>query len=229
MAIASGRGGGERKLGRREIRLGNRERVARWAEVQGEGRDGRVGREGGKLGNVGQWEDGRRGEGDWGGPWGDGERGGGRCEQGRELGAVVVALGSGGGGRWTNGGGGNGIGARGGSGHGGDSGGGGGGGRSPSSIFLEQPLEREFTPFLLQMMARVCGGEGEGEGPFPSYRAQNGPRGERAHLRSMTQSLNMLIEIRRFTKKKGFTSRIPNREEPTRKPKTEREYKQGPA
>ena len=35
---------------------------------------------------------------------------------------------------------------------------GGGGGRSPSSIFLEQPLEREFTPFFLQMTARVCGG-----------------------------------------------------------------------
>ena len=44
--------------------------------------------------------------------------------------------------------------ARGGS----DIGGGGGGGRSPSSIFLEQPLVREFTPFFLQMMAMVCGG-----------------------------------------------------------------------
>ena len=31
-------------------------------------------------------------------------------------------------------------------------------GRSPSSIFLEQPLEREFTPFFLQITARVCGG-----------------------------------------------------------------------
>ena len=37
-------------------------------------------------------------------------------------------------------------------------GGGRGGGRSPSTIFLEHPLEREFTPFFLQMMARVCGG-----------------------------------------------------------------------
>ena len=36
--------------------------------------------------------------------------------------------------------------------------GGGGGGWSPSPIFLEQPLEREFTPFFLQMTARVCGG-----------------------------------------------------------------------
>ena len=36
-------------------------------------------------------------------------------------------------------------------------GGGGGGGRSSSPIFLEQPLESEFTPFFLQMMARVCG------------------------------------------------------------------------
>ena len=38
------------------------------------------------------------------------------------------------------------------------SGGGGGGGWSSSPIFLEQPLEREFTPFFLQMTARVCGG-----------------------------------------------------------------------
>ena len=37
-------------------------------------------------------------------------------------------------------------------------GGGGGGGWSSSPIFLEQPLEREFTPFFLQMTARVCGG-----------------------------------------------------------------------
>ena len=35
---------------------------------------------------------------------------------------------------------------------------GGCGGRSPSSIFLEQPLERDFTPFFLPMTARVCGG-----------------------------------------------------------------------
>ena len=48
------------------------------------------------------------------------------------------------------------IGARGGGGVGGGRGGGGGGGRSPSSIFREQPLEREFTPFFLQMMSRVC-------------------------------------------------------------------------
>ena len=33
-----------------------------------------------------------------------------------------------------------------------------GGGRSSSPIFLEQPLEREFTPFFLQMTAKVCGG-----------------------------------------------------------------------
>ena len=38
-------------------------------------------------------------------------------------------------------------------------GGGGGGGRwTPSPAFLEQPLEREITPFFLQMTARVCGG-----------------------------------------------------------------------
>ena len=33
-----------------------------------------------------------------------------------------------------------------------------GGGRTPSPAFLEQPLEREITPFFLQMTARVCGG-----------------------------------------------------------------------
>ena len=37
-------------------------------------------------------------------------------------------------------------------------GGGGGGGWSSSPIFLEQPLERGFTPFFLQMTARVFGG-----------------------------------------------------------------------
>ena len=40
----------------------------------------------------------------------------------------------------------------------GGSGGGGDGDRSPSSIFLEQPLEREFTPCFLQMTAKVCWG-----------------------------------------------------------------------
>ena len=40
----------------------------------------------------------------------------------------------------------------------GDGGGGGGGGWSPFLIFLEQPHERENTPFFLQMMARVCRG-----------------------------------------------------------------------
>ena len=35
---------------------------------------------------------------------------------------------------------------------------GGGGGWTPSSAFLEQTLEREITPFFLQMTARVCGG-----------------------------------------------------------------------
>ena len=32
----------------------------------------------------------------------------------------------------------------------GGGGGGGGGGRSPSPIFLEQPLEGEFTPFFFK-------------------------------------------------------------------------------
>ena len=35
--------------------------------------------------------------------------------------------------------------------------GGGGASWSSSLIFLEQPLERKFTSFFLQMMARVCG------------------------------------------------------------------------
>ena len=63
-------------------------------------------------------------------------------------------------------------------------GGGGGSGWTPSPAFLEQPLEREITLFFLQMTARVFGGGG----PFPSYRAHNGPRGERAHLRPTTQN-----------------------------------------
>ena len=42
----------------------------------------------------------------------------------------------------------------------GDDGGGGSidGCWTPSSTFLEQSLEREFTPFFLEMTARVCGG-----------------------------------------------------------------------
>ena len=63
-------------------------------------------------------------------------------------------------------------------------GGGGNGGWTPSPTFSEQPLEREETPFFSQMMARVCG-----RIPFPSYRAQGGLRGERAHLRPMTLNL----------------------------------------
>ena len=41
------------------------------------------------------------------------------------------------------------------------------------------------------------------------------------------QNLNILIEIR-FTKKKGLTNRISKREEPTRKPKREREISEDP-
>ena len=41
---------------------------------------------------------------------------------------------------------------------GGRRGGGGGGGWTPSPAFLEQPLEREITPFFLQMTARVYEG-----------------------------------------------------------------------
>ena len=39
--------------------------------------------------------------------------------------------------------------------------------------------------------------------PFPSYRAHNGPRGERAHLRPTTQKPNMLIE-NKFHKEEGL-------------------------
>ena len=51
-------------------------------------------------------------------------------------------------------------------------------GWTPSLTFCEQPLGREETPFFSQMTATVCGGGC----PFPSYRAQDGLRGERAHL-----------------------------------------------
>ena len=64
-----------------------------------------------------------------------------------------------------------------------------GGDWTPSRAFLEQPLEREITPFFIQITARVYGG-----GPFPSYRAHNRPRGERAYLRPTTQHLKILIE-----------------------------------
>ena len=49
------------------------------------------------------------------------------------------------------------IGSRGGGGSMGSCGNG-GGGWSPSSVFLEQSLEREISPFFLQMTSRVCGG-----------------------------------------------------------------------
>ena len=58
-------------------------------------------------------------------------------------------------------------------------GGGGGGGWSPSPIFLELPLEREFTPFFLPMTGRVCGGV-----PSPLIE----PIVERAHLRPTTHT-----------------------------------------
>ena len=72
----------------------------------------------------------------------------------------------------------------------------GGNGWTSSSIFLEQSLEREFIPFFLQMKVRVCGGGGL----FPSYRAQDGSRGERAHLRPKTLKPNIIIVKIRSTK-----------------------------
>ena len=62
-------------------------------------------------------------------------------------------------------------------------GGGGDGGWTPSQPSMSSHLRGTRLLFFSQMMARVCGG-----GPFPSYRAQNGPRGERAHLRPRTQT-----------------------------------------
>ena len=82
----------------------------------------------------------------------------------------------------------------------------GGGGWTPSLAFLEQPLEREITPFFLRMTARVCE-----EGPFPSYGAHNGPRGERAHLRPTTKKPKILIENKGL-KKKGLHEWDPEKE-----------------
>ena len=60
---------------------------------------------------------------------------------------------------------------------GGRRGGGGGdgddGGWTPSPAFLEQPLERESTPFFLQTTARVCGGV-----PSPLIEPIMGPEGK---------------------------------------------------
>ena len=152
-----------------------------------------------------------------------------RCKGDQRHGAMATAL-QRGSAAWRDGGGGNGdvvmVGVRSGGGSSGtDACGCGGGDRgwTPSPTFREQPLEMDETPLFSQMTASVCGGGG----PFPSYRAQNGPRGERAYLRLTTKNLNILIEIR-FTKQKGFTNRIPKREEPTRKPKREREISEDP-
>ena len=73
------------------------------------------------------------------------------------------------------------IGARGGGSGTWSCGGGDGGGRSHSSIFLEQPLEGEFTPSFLQMMARVCvcvGGGGGGGVPSPLIEFKMGQEGK---------------------------------------------------
>ena len=69
---------------------------------------------------------------------------------------------------------------------------------------------------------------GRGGGPFPSYRAQNGLRGERAYFRRTTQSLNILIKIKRFTKKKGFTNKIPKKEDPPGSLKERGKISKGP-
>ena len=54
---------------------------------------------------------------------------------------------------------------------------GGCGGWSPSSIFVEQSLEREFTPFFLQMTGRVCWGGGGGV-PSPLVELKMGREGK---------------------------------------------------
>ena len=67
---------------------------------------------------------------------------------------------------------------------------------------------------------------GEGEGPFPSYRAHIGLRGERGPLEAHNpKSLNMLIEVK-VHKERDFPNRFPKREEPIRKPKEREENMQ---
>ena len=46
------------------------------------------------------------------------------------------------------------------------------GGWTPSPAFLEQPLEREITPFFLQMTARVCRGGEMGKGPLEAHNSK---------------------------------------------------------
>ena len=62
-------------------------------------------------------------------------------------------------------------------------GGGSGGGWTPSPAFLEQPLEREITPFFLQMTARVCGGV-----PSPLIEPKRGKGPLEAHNPHLTCS-----------------------------------------
>ena len=88
---------------------------------------------------------------------GDGSSGTGTCGGGGDCGgggaSVIVARGGGYGG----------------------CGGGGGGDMSSSLIFLKQSLEREFTPFFLQMTTRVCGGGGV---PSPLIEPKMGREGK---------------------------------------------------
>ena len=147
-----------------------------WSTGKGEGA-----REGSRERAGGEGLEGRRGHGDE----DDGGSDTGACGSGSGIDSGwggIEARGGGGVGSGC----GRGIGSCG----GGDSSG--GGGRYPS-IFREQVVEREFTPFFLQMTARVCGRGGGG--PFPSYTAQDRPREERAHLRPTTRTPKMIIKI----------------------------------
>ena len=44
-------------------------------------------------------------------------------------------------------------------------------------------------------------------GPFPSYRAQDGLKGERAHLRLTTRKPKMIIEIKRDPQREEIKER----------------------
>ena len=88
---------------------------------------------------------------------------------------------------------------------GGGSGGDGDGGWTPSPAFLEQPLEKESTPFFLQMTARVCG-----EVYSPLIEPIMGREGK-GPTRGPQPTPNMLIE-RNKVHKEGWASRMGSRE-----------------
>ena len=83
------------------------------------------------------------------------------------------------------------------------------GGRSPSSIFLEQPLQREFTPFFLQMMARVC--EGGGVGSFPLLLSPKWTERGKGPLEAHNPKPKILIENKKVQKEEGIHEKGPKK------------------